>query len=512
MRRTPPGFLLAALLFACTDDAAITTGTLPLAEGNFYDLHWGGTQIERFFAIARADAPSSRNVMLISPEHKEPCSLGDQVAGTWVMQPQSSAKYVIGSPSPTRIGIFSDVAEDGTQTLSFADIHCQKVDLELRGAPILKHWNLYSPNFIDLKLLVWAKDQSLTLLDPWQGEQRVVARSVTVDPQWFQTEMWFLDGGEVVRLGHDGSELSRRGSGVTSFSRIGEKDDFTYSDAKGTFVVRSGKTKQIGPEGSCGPTPVDAFISGGVAFFSPCDSNRLVVAHDASGKRYEYESNVAAYVDQPGALLFMTSTDSTTKLWRAESAEPSKAVLVRETERFSGLVRYLPLSPSLSIMIVQRKPNAPYSVWSFDPTDEDPAAPVTVVREGVLTTYPIDDTIFAYFDTGDLVVFDQSFTKELFHAWSDPNGQWPDSAFGGKASALAYLSDFDRDTGLGRLQLHLLNGTHFELAADVRQFQEVWWPERGLVYIQGGDKPGVNFARVDIPCETTSDTAWACGF
>ena len=25
-------------------------------------------------------------------------------------------------------------------------------------------------------------------------------------------------------------------------------------------------------------------------------------------------------------------------------------------------------------------------------------------------------------------------------------------------------------------------------------------------------KPGINFARVDIPCETTSDTAWACGF
>jgi hypothetical protein len=84
--------------------------------------------------------------------------------------------------------------------------------------------------------------------------------------------------------------------------------------------------------------------------------------------------------------------------------------------------------------------------------------------------------------------------------------------FRGKASALAYLSHLDTDTRLGRLELQFLPGAHFVLDEHVREFSEVWWPERGLVYTRSGERAALNFARVEIPCETTSDTAWACGF
>jgi len=57
-----------------------------------------------------------------------------------------------------------------------------------------------------------------------------------------------------------------------------------------------------------------------------------------------------------------------------------------------------------------------------------------------------------------------------------------------------------------------LTGDHFVIADDVREFRDVWWPERGVLYAAGGDTPGIYFARVDIPCENTSETSFACGF
>jgi hypothetical protein len=63
---------------------------------------------------------------------------------------------------------------------------------------------------------------------------------------------------------------------------------------------------------------------------------------------------------------------------------------------------------------------------------------------------------------------------------------------GGKALGLVYLDDVDPDSLLGRLQLQLVSGN----------------PTRSAL----GDDPGIRFARIDIPCQTTSDAPWACGF
>jgi hypothetical protein len=84
--------------------------------------------------------------------------------------------------------------------------------------------------------------------------------------------------------------------------------------------------------------------------------------------------------------------------------------------------------------------------------------------------------------------------------------------FGGEAAALAYIHDADTDSGLGDLSLHFLTGEHFDIARNVREFREVWWPESGLLYATGGARAAMRFARVDVPCEKTSDSPWACGF
>jgi hypothetical protein len=85
--------------------------------------------------------------------------------------------------------------------------------------------------------------------------------------------------------------------------------------------------------------------------------------------------------------------------------------------------------------------------------------------------------------------------------------------FPGSSAAIVYLSQVDSTTGLGRLDLQFItSGEQFSLARDVREYREVWWPERGMLYARGGSRAGIRFARVDIPCEMTSDSPWACGF
>jgi hypothetical protein len=84
--------------------------------------------------------------------------------------------------------------------------------------------------------------------------------------------------------------------------------------------------------------------------------------------------------------------------------------------------------------------------------------------------------------------------------------------FPGSSLAVTYVTDVDRVTGLGRLKLKFLSGDEFNLAREVREYREVWWPERGILYARGGSNPGVKFARIQIPCEMTSDSPWACGF
>jgi hypothetical protein len=112
-------------------------------------------------------------------------------------------------------------------------------------------------------------------------------------------------------------------------------------------------------------------------------------------------------------------------------------------------------------------------------------------------------------DTGELTLTDRNAEGTLLRASGVTRMSF---VFPGSSTALVYLSDVNLATGLGRLQLRFLTGESFVLARDVREYREVWWPERGVLYARGGAHPGIRFARVEIPCEMTSDAPWTCGF
>jgi hypothetical protein len=227
------GTLTLAIVGACGNESnQIRTESLLLAKGEFFDLSWGGTQLERFYTVARAgvptgtdaDANAAANVVAGAPA--QPCELGASVQRYLPLAPRTSGKYVIGSPSPARIGVFDDIGDDGFGTLSFADITCQRRAFSVPDVDIGRDrlWFLYAPDLVNLKFAVLNRNQSVIYVDPWAEEQHEVATEVQgLIP--FDTGAWLLEKGRLIRRNLEGQVVDRRASNVEWFSLLGAPED-----------------------------------------------------------------------------------------------------------------------------------------------------------------------------------------------------------------------------------------------------------------------------------------------
>lgn len=513
MGRVEVGLLLLLLAAAaCAEAQPVRTEIVPLAEGEFYGANWGGSQLQRFYAVARPGMPSARTAeaVLVSPEHEAPCSLGDDVASYLALQPRSAAKYVLGSPSPARVLLFRQLDMDGFGTLSFADIDCGRMDFEVSGVSPSRNerWNLYEPDLVKTKLALRTRERALIFVDPWAQEQHEVARDVSF--VWdYDQGMWLIEGGQLVRRDLEGKEVLRRGRGVRQVLPLGDEGDYAYIDEQGAFVVRGDQAKRIGPADACGLSQYDAFMPHAFGYYSPCAEHRLVITSEDGSKRFEYTQQFDGNpIQQPGMLFFIRSDDTTTTLFRVRSSEPSTFEQIDQRERY-GLLALIPYSAGVNLMLTQEA-DASYRFSLLDLTGARPAR--HTLRSGIARVPEFGDSaISVLYGDGDLVVYDRMLGKELWRV-QGVAGAPARFVFRGKSSALAYLTHFDSQTRVGRLELHLLSGEHFVIDEGVREYSEVWWPERGLLYTKSGAGAGIKFARVDIPCESTSDTAWACGF
>ncbi|MET0389091.1 MAG: hypothetical protein ABW321_24170 [Polyangiales bacterium] len=496
---------LAVCQVACqAGDDTIRTETLRLASGDFAQLTWGGTQLERFYVLARPNTPEGPGpgVMLVSPENETPCVLGESVASYIALQPRLASKYVIGSPSPARIIWFESFDADGFGALRFADINCKRSGFSVRD--ISNMWFLYEPDRVKVKLAVLDRDRSLIFVDPWAEEQQEVSRDLK-EIATFETGAWVIEEGELVKRDIKGNATLRIGSDVVSFNTLSSSDDVAYNDGSGAlYALRKGVVKKIANEG-CGAQALDAFMPGALGYFSPCESRTLrVVVGDSPA--IDYATGVDAVREDSGLLLYTTHTETRSILWGVTSATPTQPMVIAELPLFS-LERTISIGGQV-LLVGRRQDTNTRTVWQL--RKDDPTR-LMVLTAGVVDYRLVQEGVAALYDTGELVVSDRTLSRIMLRLTNVRPGHFR-FVFSQKATAFAYRADVDETTGLGDLELHMLNGPHFSVAHDVREFQEVWWPERGILYATGGDDPGIFFARVDIPCESTSDTAWACGF
>lgn len=503
-------------LAACeSTDEAVRTEVVPLAEGDYFGARWGGAQVERFYTVAWRGTPKEPDghAVIVSPDHEEPCDLGTSVQRYTSLRPQSASKYVIGSPSPARITLLEDVDDEGFGTLTFADINCKRIDLrvpDVNSKRGLAH--VYDPDQTHLRFGVFNRAGSLIFVDPWAQEQREVAQNVTSQIVQFETGAWLLEGDELVKRDLDGNELARRGSGVSSFLLLGSKGDIVYHEERGVYTIRSGKATRIAKTNCAYLNNLDAFIPGAIGYFEePCEENKLRVTV-GEDKTYEYGAGITAVATSASMMVYTTLDGDKTKLWLVDGADPMKPKLVTEMDQFA--LRAIIMLPGGITALLANEPaqgemtQGTLSVWELKRTSD--RISVEKLTSGIVGYARSENAIAVQYDTGELILANGALDRVILRVDVPAQARYQ-FIMGGKALGLVYLGDIDPETNLGSLELQLLTGQHYTLAHDVREFEYVWWPERGLVHVTGGKDPGVHFVRIDIPCEASSDAPWACG-
>lgn len=490
---------------ACSSDDVVQIETVELADGEFYGLAWGGTQVERFHVLARPgprDGAVEDELVLVSPQHAKPCSLGS-VQRYYTQQPRSGSKYVLGSPSPARVALFDGIDEHGFGTLSFADIECERTDLSLPDIAVGDPLRLYPPDLEQMLLGVRDRDRSVLLVDPWKDRVTNVAQNV--DQVWLaENGAWLREGGALVKRDLKGREQRRLGHAVTEFLILGGDTDLAYVDEGKLIVEHAGKAMTVAKD-ACRVRMLDSFIPGALSYYSPCEARRLVIT-PAIGKSIGYEANVAGYLAQRGQLfvVYDAEDDSSTALWRARAQDPEKLQLWAEFPHIQVQDVY---PAGARWIVVGRHDDDLVSMWRLG--DATPSPEPSVIVDRVVSLLNTSRATAWLQDAGELTLRDRDASGTLLTARNVTRFSF---VFPGSSTALVYLSDVNVESGLGRLQLRFLTGESFVLARDVQEYREVWWPERGILYIRGGARPGIRFARVEIPCEMTSDSPWACGF
>ena len=488
---------------ACAGDPhAIIIETVELAVGEYYGLAWGGTQVERFHVLAHRGTADGE-VVIVSPDLAQPCSLG-KVSGYQPLQPENGGKYVLGSPSPARIGVFDRLDADGRGRLGFVGLDCKRIALELLDILPSEVRRLQPTDLKQLSVAVFTRDGTLLFVDPWAKTQTTVAKEVS-SLRAYPGGVWLIEGGQAVQRDLDGKELARYGSQVRELLPLSDGGDLAYVDARGIILRQKGKSTRISPDG-CRLRLLSGFSPQALGYFSPCDSRSLWV-HTRAGKEIPYDQEVDAIIAQDGRLLFTVNSTDSTALFMALGSDPADAVLLTELPPFH-LDTFWKVSAG-RLLLAARQADDTITLLTVDPAK--PGGKASMVDEGVVGLSTDEGAMAVLKEDGAFSLRSRFDLHVLLRAKGVSRSGFR-FAFGGSASALGYLRDVDPTTKLGQLELHFLSGEHFTLARDVREFREVWWPEPGILYAAGGSRPGIRFAHVDVPCEVTSDSPWACGF
>jgi hypothetical protein len=403
--------------------------------------------------------------------------------------------------------LLEDVDEQGFGTLSFADIDCQRIDLSVPDVDRSFLQYVYEPDQTRQKIAVRNRAGAVIFVDPWAQEQHQVAENVaTFKP--FETGEWLIEGDQLVKRDLEGNELSRRGSEVKELLLLSGRGDVAYQEARGIYTIRSGETKRITKSGCLYAGNLDSFIPSAIGYVDePCDATSKLQVAVGTDKTYTYAAGIVALTISPGLMIYTTRENELTKLWLVDAGDPMKPKLVGEYPKFA--LEGVMTLPSRTVVVISREEDRTRTVSQLQRAGD--SVTLLELTRGLRSWARAETALALLYESGELVLADGAIERAVLRVPNALNSRFT-FIMGGKALALVYLDDVDPETLLGSLEMHLLSGAHYTLARDVREFEYVFWPERGLAYVTGGKDPGIRFARIEIPCEASSDAPWACGF
>jgi hypothetical protein len=284
-------------------------------------------------------------------------------------------------------------------------------------------------------------------------------------------------------------------------------EQIAYVDRDGVSVFDLAEGAKHIAKDACQPRRLSGFSIDTLAYFSPCDARRFVI-DDGHGHKRVLADGVGDVVSDLRWLLYTRTDASSTSLWLASTQSvKDKGTLIMERDTLA-LDRVWRIS-SNSLMISIAQSDDLLELWELDikqKTVKQVDRDITSLRIGLesYVTVHADGTLQQI----------RRADRRVLHSARNVSAPSVRFMFGESSTALGYLADVDPDSKLGHLELRFIDsGAQHSLASGVREFREVWWPETGIVYATGpGKNQGLWFARVDVPCEKTTDTPWACAF
>jgi hypothetical protein len=473
-----------------------------LVSGDFQSLAWGGAQVERFHVVAQRG--TSDEAVIWSPDHGATCSLGS-VAWYTTTQPLRLGGLAVGSLGRGLVPFVETLDDAGRGTLRFAGIDCKPLELEIPDVKRSELWSIEDSELTKPTFAVRTSDKRLIFADPWLGTQREIAHDVSGIAQ-LSDQLWIVEGGQAVLRDLTGVEMARTGKAVRELVVLNGVGDIAYVDAGGLSVWRSSGAVTHLANDACTPRVLDGFPQGTLAYFSACDQRQLVLENGKHVAKVVAPA-VVDFAAANGWLCYTVRTDSSTQLWIADT--DGKATRVAESPAFD-LDRVWNRGAGKLLVSMTQGDNT-LSLWDIDTAHKS-----AVQLASDLASIRVGTDAFVTIDSNQGLSLQRLSDLKVERVSKGVLASTVRFMFDESLPALGYVADADPDTGLGRFELHFISGAAQDpppLANDVREIHEVWWPESGIVYAIGaGKSQGLWFAHVDVPCDKTSDTPWACGF
>jgi len=519
------------------DEVKLTS--IRLAQGDFRRVTWGGTQVERFYVVARR-GDAGGDVVVWSADHPELCSLGPLPWYRGVV-PLHSGTLAIGSPSPARVLYADEVDDDGVGNLRFASLECEPTETVTPPVRLGDLRSLYPPDFLSAGYAALTPEGELFRVDPWRMEQQLLAAGVERFAS-VEGALWLLEQRRAVLRDLEGRALVQVGNDVRSFLVLGprklvyvEHDEASASNHLFVWPAKEGSDESAElAKDVCAARPVGG-AAAMLGYFSPCADRVLTVREIETGAEPRViASGVVDWLSDRGVVFYTASDEADQQpeaplwLWMASIDDAKRAPLRLQRLEGVGLDQIWRLSTS-SFALVLRDDEDALQFKQFDlPNAFLPQGRITEIEGNLASLRLGPEEIVTVDRDGVLKVFNSGANVSRQGSLQRPSFEHPrvlvGSArflFGSEDPALTFLSEpedlnpaEDEADWIGKLELRFgSTGERLTIAEHVREFQEVWWPERGLLYtVAKGPDMGIHFAAVDIPCEQTTGSQWACGF
>ncbi|HEX7668695.1 MAG TPA: hypothetical protein VF395_03885 [Polyangiaceae bacterium] len=504
-----------------------------VASGHFQNAYVDGTEPSNSFFIAHELGEATPRFALFP-------FLGG--AGCRTGRADSPSPHFTSSPLPPFVAYVENAYQGNPRRLHFTNPRCEEplAPIDTAGLPFSTLDD--PPGFLALA------SGDLLFLEPWAKKRTVVAAAVSqVVPS--DDKIWSIEDGQLVVRDLKFKVLQHLGTDVKEFDHTDKSvPRVAFVDGTDLFVVtdKFETPKKIDSD-VCNVQFPSGWHGRGIAYFSPCDSQQLVLFGSAHASdpgpgendaRYELGASVvgdptvgflgdetfAFFMSKPdpdlptglfgGAITEAPehiADDPETSSRRPDVGSPLVSrvadlwqVKVDVTGDVGRLVRWKPGSPPKELARAVEYRDDPLAIINFDGKTGDLVriddAGVSrvlakgVPKGGILSS---DDGLAAVTDSdgslGTLIVA----PPDTF-AFEKVAARVKAFRFIQNLHGIGYLQDFDSTAKTGLLGVRVIaTGDTFELGVRASEWTEVGLPEPGVMYVvPDGERAGIWFARL----------------